>query len=154
MKAKPSSHPTLPLCLHRKSMLFCRMVDLSILRVLPGSMPPSSLMSTLNWSLRFFSDLFLETLWGSRCVSYSQIPRLRWEVTGLILDERVTLSPFGFILLIFLQSIKNLIPTKKKTFPQALYQWQHNCMHVQGVTKEGRKRGFFKFPIADTYCHK
>lgn len=59
VKAGPSClNSTLPLCLRRKSMLFCRMVDLSILRVDPGSMLPSSLMSTLNWSLRFFSDLF------------------------------------------------------------------------------------------------
>lgn len=43
-------------------MLFCRMVDLSIFRVLPGNIVPSSLMSTLNWSRRFFSDLFLDTL--------------------------------------------------------------------------------------------
>lgn len=62
-EAESYEHLTLPLCLRRKSMLFCRMVDLSIFRVLPGSMLPSSLMSTLNWSLRFFSDLFLETLY-------------------------------------------------------------------------------------------
>lgn len=43
-------------------MLFCKMVDLSILRVLAGSKVPSSLIRTLNWSLLLFSDLFRETL--------------------------------------------------------------------------------------------
>lgn len=43
-------------------MLFCSMVDLSIFLVLPGNIVPSSLMRTLNWSLRFFSDLLRDTL--------------------------------------------------------------------------------------------
>lgn len=56
----------LPLCFRKKSMLFCSTVDLSIFRALPGSMEPSSLISTLNWSRRFFSDLFLDTLKNKR----------------------------------------------------------------------------------------
>ena len=45
-------------------MVLCRMVDLSILQGSPWtcSMVHSSLMSTLNWSRRFFSDLFREAL--------------------------------------------------------------------------------------------
>ncbi len=39
-------------------MLFCNIVDLSHLRVFPGTMVPSSLIRTLNWSRLFFSDLF------------------------------------------------------------------------------------------------
>lgn len=70
-------------------MLFCRMVDLSILRVFPGSMVPSSLMSTLNWSRLFFSDLFLETLykvgawhagWWNGTPSHA---RIQWFITEL-----------------------------------------------------------------------
>lgn len=54
-------------------MLFCNIVDLSILRVLPGNMVPSSLMRTLNWSLRFFSDLLRDTLWmKTRQFSYQR----------------------------------------------------------------------------------
>ena len=43
-------------------MTFSSTVVLSIFRVLPGSMELSSLMRTLNWSRRFFSDLFREAL--------------------------------------------------------------------------------------------
>lgn len=45
-------------------MVLCRMVDLSILRgwPCPCSMVHSSLMSTLNWSRRFFSDLLRDAL--------------------------------------------------------------------------------------------
>lgn len=52
----------LPLCFCRKPMTFSSTVVLSIFRVLPGSMELSSLMRTLNWSRRFFSDLLREAL--------------------------------------------------------------------------------------------
>lgn len=89
-----------PLCLHRKSMLFCRMVDLSIFLVLPGNMVPSSLMRTLNWSLLFFSDLLRDTLQSqNRLVneirSAEGSERPRWHLTV------AWSSPFRFVLLIF-----------------------------------------------------
>ena len=55
-------------------MTFSSTVVLSIFRVLPGSMELSSLMRTLNWSRRFFSDLFREALStqkGKALVSHS-----------------------------------------------------------------------------------
>lgn len=59
--AKKHARP-LPLCFCRNPMTFSSTVVLSIFRVLPGSMELSSLMRTLNWSRRFFSDLFREAL--------------------------------------------------------------------------------------------
>lgn len=52
----------LPLCFCKNPMTFSSTVVLSIFLVLPGSMELSSLIRTLNWSRRFFSDLFLEAL--------------------------------------------------------------------------------------------
>lgn len=54
----------LPFCFCRKSIVLCKMVDLSILRgwPCPCSMVHSSLMSTLNWSRLFFSDLLRDAL--------------------------------------------------------------------------------------------
>jgi hypothetical protein len=53
LKKKKKKHPfykikNLPLCFRKKSMLFCKTVDLSIFLALPGSMDPNSLMRTLN----------------------------------------------------------------------------------------------------------
>lgn len=59
------------MCFRKKSMLFCSTVDLSIFRALPGSMEPNSLISTLNWSRRFFSDLFLDTLKSKKKTFYN-----------------------------------------------------------------------------------
>lgn len=55
---------SLPFCFCRKSIVLCKMVDLSILRgwPCPCSMVHSSLMSTLNWSRLFFSDLLRDAL--------------------------------------------------------------------------------------------
>lgn len=54
----------LPFCFCRKSIVLCNMVDLSIFRGWPWpcSIVHSSLMSTLNWSLLFFSDLLRDAL--------------------------------------------------------------------------------------------
>lgn len=82
------------MCLCRKSMLFCNIVDLSILRVLPGNMVPSSLMRTLNWSLRFFSDLLRDTLWVKTCEFSYQCCHVVATVAQRSPDPRYSVSCF------------------------------------------------------------
>lgn len=67
----------LPFCFCKKSIVLCSIVDLSILRGWPWpcSMVHSSLMSTLNWSLLFFSDLFREALYQAAHMKWSEKKR-------------------------------------------------------------------------------
>lgn len=64
-KIKGFNFLPLPLCAFKNAMVAFSTVDLSIFLGEVDTMEHSSLISTLNWSLRFFSERFLDLLLDS-----------------------------------------------------------------------------------------